>query len=65
MADKNDQQQKLRTFMELLPLTLAMAGLGRVEAGRHLTEDQMESRALSIKQAYEIARRTVREIIES
>jgi hypothetical protein len=65
VADKSDHQQKIRTFMDLLPLTMGIAGLSRAEAGRHLTEDQMESRALSIKHAYDVARRTVREIIES
>lgn len=56
-ADK--QQQKVREFMSLLPLTLAVAGLPDCEAGRHFTEGQMDARATTIKTAYKIARQIV------
>jgi len=56
------QQQKVREFMSLLPLTLEIAGLARAEAGRHLNEGQMEARATSIRAAYKIARQVILEM---
>jgi hypothetical protein len=50
------QQQKMREFMSLLPLTLAVAGLADAEPGKHLNEGQMEARGTTIKAAYKIAR---------
>jgi hypothetical protein len=53
------QQQKIREFMSLLPLTLAIAGLPDCEPGKHLNEGQMDARGTSIKAAYKIARQVV------
>jgi hypothetical protein len=50
------QQQKMKEFMSILPLTIEIAGLPQIEPGRHLNEGQMEVRANAIKQAYKIAR---------
>lgn len=56
------QQQKVKEFMSLLPLTLAVAGLPEAEPGKHFTEGQLEARATSIKMAYKIARQIVLEV---
>ena len=56
------QQQKVQEFLRLLPLTLAVAGLPEVEAGRHLNEAQMEIRANSIKTAYKLARQMILDV---
>jgi len=56
------QQQKVREFMSLLPLTLEIAGLPRAETGKHLSESQMEARATSIRQAYKFARQIVLDV---
>ena len=53
------QQQKVREFMGLLPLTLAIAGLPEGEHGKVFTEGQLESRALTVKTAYRIARQVL------
>lgn len=53
------QQQKIREFMGLLPLTLAIAGLPESEAGRYFNEGQMEARATALKSAYKMARQIV------
>ena len=50
------QQQKMREFMSLLPLTLELAGLPKAEPGRHFTEGQMEVRVNVIRNAYKLAR---------
>ena len=53
------QQQRAREFMSLLPLTLAIAGLPEGEHGKLFTDGQLESRAMSIKSAYRVARQLV------
>ena len=59
-AESTDrQQQKVREFMQLLPLTLAIAGLPEAEAGRPFTEGQLEARATSIRAAYKVARQII------
>jgi hypothetical protein len=56
------QQQKVREFMSLLPLTLELAGLPRSEAGRPVTEGQLDSRATTIRAAYKVARQIIMDI---
>jgi hypothetical protein len=56
------QQQKVREFMSLLPLTLAIAGLPECEPGKLFNEGQMDARMTSLKTAYKIARQIVLEI---
>jgi hypothetical protein len=56
------QQVKVREFMSLLPLTLAVAGLPQAEQGRYFTEGQMEARATSIRAAYKAARQIILDI---
>ena len=56
------QQQKVREFMTLLPLTLEVAGLSRAEVGRHFNEGQMEARATTIRTAYRIARQIILDV---
>jgi hypothetical protein len=56
------QQQKVREFMSLLPLTLAIAGLPDCESGKHYNEGQMEARATSIRSAYKMARQVVLDV---
>jgi hypothetical protein len=56
------QQQEARNFMSLLALTVEIAGLPQTEQGRFLTEGQMEVRANSIKTAYKVAKKLVRDI---
>jgi hypothetical protein len=56
------QQVKVREFMSLLPLTLAVAGLPAAEQGRHYNEGQMEARATTLRAAYKVARQIILEI---
>jgi hypothetical protein len=58
------QQQKVTEFMRLLPLTLAVAGLPEAEPGRHFNEGQMESRATTLRAAYQVARQIILEIVK-
>ena len=64
-AESSDkQQQKVREFMSLLPLTLAVAGLPDAEVGRHFNEGQMDNRATTIKMAYKFARQIVLDVVK-
>jgi hypothetical protein len=56
------QQQKVREFMSLLPLTIELAGLPRAEPSRYYTDSQLEARATTIRAAYKIARQIVTEV---
>lgn len=58
------QQQKVREFMSLLPLTLAIAGLSEAEAGKYFNEGQMEARSTTIKTAYKMARQIVMDVVK-
>ena len=56
------QQQKVREFISLMPLTMAIAGLPECEQGKHFNEGQMEARSTTIRAAYKVARQVLLEI---
>ena len=56
------QQYKIKEFMNLLPVTLAVAGLPDGDPTRHFNEGQMEVRAITIRAAYKVARQLVLDI---
>jgi len=62
-TDAGDRQQmKVKEFMQLLPLTLAIAGLPPAAAGQYFNEGQLENRSSNLKLAYKVARSLVLEI---
>jgi hypothetical protein len=65
MADSSDVQRRYREFLDLLPLTLSLAGLPHSEPGRYFTAEQIESRLFTIRHAYKAARQLARECIQS
>lgn len=56
------QQQKVREFMSLLPLTLELAGLPHAETGRYFNEGQIEARATTVRAAYKVARQIILDV---
>lgn len=64
MAEASDQQRRYREFLDLLPLTLALAGLPDSETGTYYSADQIESRVFTVKHAYKAARLLARESIQ-
>ena len=64
MADATEQQRRFREFLDLMPLTLALAGLPPSEHGKYYTEEQLEARLFTIRHAYKVARQTAREIVQ-
>ena len=57
-----DLQQKYRQFLDLLPLTIALAGLPPSE-GRLFSEDQIDGRGITVKMAYRVARNVAKECL--
>lgn len=65
MPEPNDSaelQQKYRQFLDLMPLTIALAGLPASE-GRLYSEDQMEGRGITVRIAYRVARTVAKECL--
>ena len=60
----DDLKRRYREFLDLMPLTLALAGLPRSESGRYYTEEQIESRAFTIRAAWKLTRQTARECVQ-
>ena len=57
-----DLQQKYRQFLDLLPLTISLAGLPTSE-GRLFSEEQIDARGMTIRAAYRVARNVARECL--
>lgn len=57
-----DLQQKYKQFLDLMPLTLSLAGLPTSE-GRLFSEEQLEARAITLRLAYKVARSTAKECL--
>ncbi len=58
----SDLQQKYRQFLDLMPMTIALAGLPASE-GRLFGEDQIEARAITMRTAYRAARNLAKECL--
>jgi hypothetical protein len=59
------QPNKQKEFMSILPLILEIAGLPRAEPGRHFTPEQMEVRAMTLRNAYKTARQLLIDLSKS
>ena len=62
-ADAQQQQRRYKEFLDLLPLTIALAGLPQSEMGKYCTQEQIETRAFAIRHAHKQARQLARELI--
>jgi len=62
-TDEEALKRRYREFLDLLPLTVAIAGLPESDSGRSFTAEQMEARARVLGNAFKLARLTVREAI--
>jgi len=58
----SDLQQKYRQFLDLMPLTISLAGLPASE-GRLFSEEQIEARAITFRAAYRVARTLTKECL--
>ena len=64
MAEPSEQQRRYREFIDLLPLTLSLAGLPPSEHGKYYTDEQIEARLFTIRNAYKHARQIAREFVK-
>ncbi|MFZ9089649.1 MAG: hypothetical protein ACO3FE_06110 [Planctomycetaceae bacterium] len=63
MAEQSDIQRRYREFLDLMPLTLALAGLPPSDPGKYFTAEQIESRLFTIRHAWKASRQVVRECV--
>jgi len=63
-GDEEQLKRRYREFMDLLPLTIEIAGLADNTGPRSYTSDQMEARASVLTSAFKVARQMVREVIK-
>jgi hypothetical protein len=63
-SDEEALKRHYKEFLDLMPLTLALAGLPP-SSGLNYTPEQMELRSHVIANAFRVARQTVREAIAS
>ena len=61
-ASSNELQQKYRQFLDLLPLTISLAGLPPSEM-RLFGEEQIEARGITIRAAYRVARTVAKDCL--
>ena len=57
-------KRKYREFLDLLPMTLALAGLSQSEGQRNFTSEQLELRGQVLLNAFKVSRVIVREAIK-
>jgi hypothetical protein len=64
-ADDEPLKRRYREFLDLLPLTIEIAGLSRNTSARSFSSEQMEARAQVLSAAFKLARQVVREAVKS
>lgn len=63
-SDEEAIKRRYREFLDLMPITLAIAGLPHSEGNRHYTTEQMETRAQVLVNAFRMARAAAREAMK-
>lgn len=61
-AGADRQLLKQREFMQVLPLTQAIAGLPTAALGAYFNEGQMEARATALKSAFKFAKQLLLDV---
>lgn len=63
-GDEEVLKRRYREFIDLLPLTIEIAGLATNPSPRSFTAEQMDARAQVLGQAFKLARQVVRDAIK-
>lgn len=58
------RNQRMKEFMQILPLTIELAGLPKCEPSKLFTSDQLDLRCTNLKAAYKLARQLLKEVSE-
>jgi hypothetical protein len=62
-VDEETLRRRYREFLELLPLTINIAGLPKSESPFNFTADQMEVRVHTLAVAFKLARQLARDSV--
>jgi hypothetical protein len=62
-TDEDTLKRRYREFLDLLPLTSAIAGLPQSEGSFYYNPDQMDVRAQTLLAAFKLARGLAREVL--
>ena len=63
-ADEEAIKRRYREFLDLMPMTLAIAGLPENPGPRSYSNEQMEARAQVLTNAFKLAKQAVREVVK-
>lgn len=63
--DEETLKRRYREFLELMPLTISIAGLPVSDGPWNFTADQMEIRIHTLAAAFKLAKQLVRESVSS
>lgn len=58
-------KRRYKEFLDLMPLTIAIAGLSQNTTSRSFSTDQMEARAQILSSAFKVARQAAREALRA
>lgn len=61
----DDIRRRYKEFLDLMPLTLALAGLSSAEGNRNFTTEQLEARTQVVLNAFKLARQVTRDALKS
>jgi hypothetical protein len=62
-ADEDALRRRYKEFLDLMPLTIAIAGLPVSDTPFNFSADQMEVRANTLNTAFKLARQLVRDAV--
>ncbi len=64
-VDDDALKRRYKEFLDLMPLTLALAGLATAEPKSNFTTEQIQYRSQVVLNAFKVARQAVREAIKN
>lgn len=59
------RNQRMKEFLQILPLTVELAGLPKCDPNKIFTADQLDLRVTNLKIAYKLARGLLKEVADS
>jgi hypothetical protein len=63
--DEETLRRRYKEFLDLMPLTIAIAGLPQSESPFNFSADQMEVRINTLNTAFKLARQLVRDAVSN
>lgn len=63
-VDEETLKRRYKEFLDLMPLTLEIAGLSANPGPRSYSQEQMEARAQVLVSAFKIAKQSVRDVLK-